>query len=305
MKYLKYTKYVIQGLLVVILALLVYGGLSSAIPKAQPILKATADTAVVPANQKETIHYVAVGDSLTEGIGDQTARGGFVPLLANDLQERYKLTTVEIDNFGVAGDRSDQILKRVKQDKIAKNLKTADVVTLTVGGNDLMKVIQDNFFGLSIKSFTRPRAKYQKRVAELIDEIRKDNPEVPIYLLGIYNPFYLNFPEITDMQTVVDDWNAATEETAAEYDRVHFIPINELLYQGIGEQTGITSELTSSEEAEVDSETKNSSDIKTVDNNVLSDGDKFHPNNTGYQLMANAVRDEMIKTRDEWLEKGK
>lgn len=301
---IKYMKYVIQTLLVLIVALVVYAGLSSGIPKAQPILKATADTRTVVEGQKEKLHYVAIGDSLTEGIGDQTSRGGFVPLLANDLQERYKLTTIEIDNFGVAGERSDQILKRIKKEQIQKNLKSADFVTLTVGGNDLMKVIQDNFFGLSIKSFNRPREKYQKRVAAIIDEVREDNPEVPIYVLGIYNPFFLNFPEITDMQTVVDDWNEATQKTVDSYDKVHFIPINELLYQGIGEQAGVTSELTNSEESAVEAKTHNSSDIKTVDNNVLSDGDKFHPNNTGYQLMANAVRDEMLKTRKEWLEEN-
>ncbi|MEO2748456.1 lipase, partial [Enterococcus faecium] len=37
--------------------------------------------------------------------------------------------------------------------------------------------------------------------------------------------------------------------------------------------------------------------------NVLYEEDHFHPNNLGYQLMANAVRDQLIETQNQWLEK--
>lgn len=295
-------KLVFSGLVVLITGALVFIGLQILLPKAKPILEPTAKI-TESADTKEKIHYVAIGDSLTEGIGDDAKRGGFVPIVAGDLQEHYQLTSVEVENYGVAGERSDQILKRMKkQEKIQKNLKTADVITVTVGGNDLMKVIQDNLFGLSVKSFDKPRAKYQERITEMIMEIRELNKTAPVYVLGIYNPFYLNFPEITDMQTIVDRWNEGTQEVVEANEFCHFIPINDLLYQGLNEEVGIASEVTSSEEAEI--VPSDSSDLNTVDNNVLYDGDKFHPNNIGYQLMANAVRDEMIKTQKEWLPKG-
>ena len=73
-------------------------------------------------NQKEVIHYTAIGDSLTEGIGDLTNSGGFVPIVADDLKEHYNLNGVQTDNFGKNGDRSDQILKRIKENlKNSKN----------------------------------------------------------------------------------------------------------------------------------------------------------------------------------------
>ena len=146
---MKFFKPLITILIVGIGAMLIYIVLNQAIPAAKPILEQT--TTEVVKNQKEKVHFVAVGDSLTEGIGDETKRGGFVPIVANDIEERYRLTSVELENYGVAGERSDQILKRIKKEKkILKNIATADILTLTVGGNDLMKVIQDNFFGLSI-----------------------------------------------------------------------------------------------------------------------------------------------------------
>lgn len=303
MKKQRIMKFLIQALLVFLVALVIFIGLDQLVPKAEPILQPVTSSRQ-KSDFKEKIHYVAIGDSLTEGIGDQTGRGGFVPIIADDLKERYQLTSIEVENYGVAGERSDQILKRIKDDKIMKNVESADFITLTVGGNDLLKVIQNNFFSLKVSSFDKPRKKYQTRVADIIKEIRKVNQTAPIYVLGIYNPFYLNFPEITDMQTVVDKWNDATKETVAESQRAYFIPVNDLLYQGLENQQGISSELSSSDEAKINQGTT-SSGLQTVDNNVLYEGDKFHPNNTGYQLMASALRTELIKTQDEWAKKAK
>ncbi len=86
------------------------------VPKAKPIL-GTGAQQIAKSETKEVIHYVAIGDSLTEGIGDLTNSGGFVPLVAKDLQEQYHLNGVQTDNFGKNGDRSDQILKRIKKMK--------------------------------------------------------------------------------------------------------------------------------------------------------------------------------------------
>ena len=74
-----------------------------------------------------------------------------------------------------------------------------------------MKVIQNNLFGLTVNSFKKPLKNYQENVTELLEEFRSLNKTAPIYILGIYNPFYLNFPEITDMQTIVNNWNKGTE----------------------------------------------------------------------------------------------
>ncbi len=83
------------------------------------------------------------------------------------------MTAVETENYGVNGERSDQILKRVKtKEEIRNNIKTADFITLTVGGNDLMKVIQNNLFGLTVNSFKKPLKNYQENVTELLEEFR-------------------------------------------------------------------------------------------------------------------------------------
>ncbi len=65
--------------------------LSVAIPKAKPLLKQEKVATTAQKKSKRSHHYTAIGDSLTEGIGDLTNSGGFVPIVADDLKEHYKL----------------------------------------------------------------------------------------------------------------------------------------------------------------------------------------------------------------------
>ncbi|MDR1605633.1 MAG: SGNH/GDSL hydrolase family protein [Streptococcaceae bacterium] len=223
---------------------------------------------------QKRLNYVAIGDSLTEGVGDQTDQGGFVPLLANTLDDHYGISVVS-QNFGVSGNTSTQIYKRMTtQKKIQSAIKKADLITITVGGNDVMKVIRTELANLSEKSFVKPAKTYQKQIEAIFDDIRQYNSEAPVYVLGIYNPFYLNFPEITQMQTIIDDWNRATQESVAKQKKMYFVPINDLLYRGIAGTEGITS---------------SGEGTQTIANNALFEEDHFHPNNIGYQIMSDAV----------------
>lgn len=112
-------------------------------------------------------------------------------------------------------------------------------MTLTVGGNDVMAVIRNNLADLQVSSFKKPARQYQERLRKIIDLARKDNKELPIFVLGIYNPFYLNFPELTDMQKVIDDWNDKTKDVLGDYKHVYFVPINDLLYKGLMAKRGL------------------------------------------------------------------
>ncbi|MCU9534270.1 SGNH/GDSL hydrolase family protein [Streptococcus sp. CSL10205-OR2] len=236
-------------------------------------------------NETAQLHYVALGDSLTQGTGDTTNQGGFVSLLSDHLESdnKYQVTS---SNFGVAGNTSQQILKRMTKDEtILPTIKEADFMTLTVGGNDVMAVIKKNLSQLEISSFDQPQKDYQKRLRQIIDLARKENDDLPIYILGIYNPFYLNFPEIVEMQEIIDKWNEATATVASEYENIYFVPINDQLYKGYNGKEGIV-------------ETNDSS--TSVINNALFEEDHFHPNNIGYQIIANAMMEKINETRDKW-----
>lgn len=280
-------KGVLYTLVVFLLAFIVF---LQVIPKAPSLLQTTTNKS---SQKVKRLTYVALGDSLTQGVGDETKRGGFVALVADQLQQDYQLTSIDYENFGKAGDRSDQILARLKKsDSMQKSLKEANVITLTCGGNDLLKVIKENIFHLKKKTFQKPLKKYQQQVGSLIEEIRKYNTKAPIYLLGIYNPFYLNFPEFTQMQEIVDKWNQGSEQVANKYQRVYFIPINDLLYKGLDNQVGIV-------DSKADGIAANG-ESPSISNHLLSEVDRFHPNNIGYRLMAQAVMQEIKQSKRQW-----
>lgn len=223
---------------------------------------------------QKRLNYVAIGDSLTEGVGDQTNQGGFIPLLSNAISEISDVNVVS-QNFGVAGNTSTQIYKRMtKEKKIQSAIKKADVITITVGGNDVMKVIRTQLTNLTENSFEKPAQTYQKQLTEIFDFIRDNNPNAQVYVLGIYNPFYLNFPDITEMQDIINHWDQTTQETIAQQKQMYFVPINDLLYQGVNGSKGVTT---------------SDGEVQTITNNALFEEDHFHPNNIGYQIMSDAV----------------
>ena len=252
------------------------------LPSAEPVMTKPSASAL-----KKTVTYVAIGDSLTKGVGDSTNQGGFVPLLAQSLTNETDLEFKAI-NYGVAGNTSSQILSRMREKKeIRKDLKQAQLLTITVGGNDLRKAILEDTSNLDLDRFDKPTKTYVKNLKQIIELARKDNPDLPIYVVGIYNPLYLNFPDLTELQTLVDQWNQRTEDTLSAYQGVYFVPINDLLYKGIDGKSGVT-------ESELGKE--------TVTNDALYDEDSFHPNNTGYEIMKEAVLEKIHATQKKWFE---
>lgn len=270
-----------QGLVFFLTSLLVFVFLFRALlPTASPRM-----TKPKTAAKEITYTYVALGDSLTEGVGDSTKQGGFVPILAQSLSNENDGQYQPV-NYGVAGNTSAQILDRLKkQTDLQKDLKKAHVMTLTVGGNDLRKVVVDHLSDFSLSDIRKPLKNYTANLKEMITKARKDNPHLPIYVVGIYNPLYLNFPELTSIQTAVDRWNETTEETIAQFDQVYFVPINDALYKGIDGKMGVS---------EV-------SDGKaTIANDALYEEDRFHPNNTGYEKMKQAILEKINATKKTW-----
>lgn len=288
-------KHSIYSVLIVLgMTLLTVIALHFSFPKAQP--KLTRTSSVAASSVKEQIHFTAVGDSLTEGVGDTMKRGGFVPLVADSLQGNYPVKSVETDNYGVAGERSDQILKRIKKDKkLQQDIASADMLTLTVGGNDIMKVIRNNVFGLKVSSFSRPMKNYQENLSEIFAQMRSLNKKAPIYVVGVYNPFYVNFPQITEMQTIIENWDQGTKKVIASEKNAYFVPIDKVISEGTEETNAIDGTQDSSQ---------SDGNLNTIKNKALYEEDNFHPNTIGYQLITKEIMKQMKTSQNRWLKRS-
>lgn len=163
----------------------------------------------------EKSEYLALGDSITSGYGLVEPSDSFTEIVANSL-------SMELLNLAVDGNTSADLLKVVSDNANKKAIKNADLITISIGGNDLLqvlfKLIRD-VAGLSeemkftelqeallnvdnlipkikeildnpenIALFDKAIDNYSKNIDETIERIRKLNPNVKIVLLNLYNP---------------------------------------------------------------------------------------------------------------------
>jgi len=209
---------------------------------------------------KEETRIVAVGDSLTQGVGDSTGNGGYVGILNNTINQINHL--VEFGNYGHRGDRTDQLLKRLDDPNVSTAIADADIVLMTIGANDIMQVVKENFTNLNMKEFKEERVHYEARLREIFAKIRKMNPETEIYLVGFYNPYDKYFKDIEELAMIVDEWNSAGKAITEELDHVNYIPTKDL--------------------------------FDDTDEDLFAE-DNFHPNDLGYQRMAKRVLEYLTK----------
>ncbi|WP_262314586.1 SGNH/GDSL hydrolase family protein [Lacticaseibacillus parakribbianus] len=268
-------------LFVAAVAVLAFGGWQLFGPRPHKVTLAGQTTAV------KKLELTAVGDSLTHGVGDETDAGGYVALIKTDLQATgdYAVTT---QNYGVTGDTSSQIQARIdKQPKLQQAIKAADVLTVTVGGNDLMHVLQAHFLDMSAKDVAQGNAAFQKRLKKLVTTMRGLNDTAPIYVFGIYNPFYVYFPKLTAMTDSVTTWNKATQQTLAALDGAYYVDIDSVLSKG--GTTATKAAKSSLKQA-----------LSGSANPLIFTQDHFHPNNAGYAKMTSQLWAKMQATKKWW-----
>lgn len=260
--------------------------------------------------KKPKVNLVALGDSLTQGVGDTTQNGGYVYLIKQVLEKRLDATVVT-RNYGKAGDRSDQIMERLQQQKKQQAaLKKANVITMTVGGNDLMQTLQKNFNSLSSTQLASvmPTAQksYSQKLDELLQTVRSYNSHAPIFLYTVYNPFYVYFPALTQLQKYTAQWNLVAQQKTAKNKNVYVVNIEKRLSEGqYYEHSSNLKETTVTDynnfSGQKLSKILNNQKEK---NNYLSPADHFHPNVKGYKYMAAKLYQVMIKHKGTWLKEG-
>ena len=65
---------------------------------------------------------VSVGDSLTQGVGDSTGQGGYVPYLKKLLEDSSGINQANFTNYAVRGNRSDQLFKKIKTKEVQSSI---------------------------------------------------------------------------------------------------------------------------------------------------------------------------------------
>jgi lysophospholipase L1-like esterase len=214
------------------------------------------------------VHLLALGDSLTEGIGDRQGQGGYVGRLQQWLEQHKGVRTVSVINLGKRGLQLNQLDEVV--DQHAAQIERADLILMTIGGNDIMKVVRSHFFDLSYELFDKEQTRFAERLDHLLASIRAANPDATIVLVGLYNPFSSSLPNIPEIDEVIERWNNGSKQVLKRYDRTIFVNVKDLF--------------------------DNRDDVLY--------NDEFHPNEIGYEQMAKRVYDELTKHEEMWLRRS-
>ena len=184
----------------------------------------------------ETLHVVAIGDSLAYGAGDESGQG-----IAGRLEEelrRLGVRSVETVNLGVNGAQTSDLLARLRSKRTREAIAAADAVVLSIGANDLFRTPHSREEILRAPFAVAERI--LGRIESIVADIHSINPNARVLLLGGYNPVpghewaptinqYLGMWDATLAARFEDDRRVAvvkmadivTPQRLSRYDRFH------------------------------------------------------------------------------------
>lgn len=225
-------------------------------PKSSNLIKKT-DVVAKEKKKTGTLQIVSLGDSLTRGVGDKEGIG-YIGRMKEDLQKDYK-QKVALTNLAVSGAKMPDLLKQIESNGAQYSIKQADVIVLTIGGNDLFPG-WESLGKIDLETYRPDTETFQNEAKKIIEEIRKLNTDSPIFWLGLYNPFE-DVEDLKGSSNIVVDWNASLEKLAINNKNVYITPTFDL-FQNRGKD--------------------------------LLYSDHFHPNEVGYTYMADRLVQNVV-----------
>ncbi len=221
--------------------------------------QAVAVSANAAAIKDGQLRVVALGDSLTKGTGDATG-GGYVGYVEKQLEAGFQKKNIPVmmNNFGINGYVSAQLLELLDQPKVQAELKVADLILMSIGGNDLFKGGK-TLANQNQQEVDQIQQDFQKQLLAIVQKIRKMNPESPLLMIGLYNPFGQSKEEDWTNQ-VVRHWNMVTADTLSVDKHTVLVPTYDLFQ---------------------------------LETKLYLHSDQFHPNAVGYMRMAQRVMEAM------------
>ncbi|QBP40338.1 SGNH/GDSL hydrolase family protein [Paenisporosarcina antarctica] len=206
------------------------------------------------------VSYLALGDSIAAG---QTPMSeidtGYSDLIAQEIARNQPLAFYSKD-LSFPGFTTADVLERVQSKEAEQLIKNANVITISAGANDLLRLIQANDKSGSL-SFQQIPVDFslntvRKNMLTMLTDLKKIAPKAEIYVMG----YYFAYPHARESQKF---------GTAKQLDR-----LNDILAK-VSKKAGVNF-------VSVDAAFGNNA-IDKVPNAA-----DVHPNAVGYRAMANS-----------------
>lgn len=170
------------------------------------------------------LRAVVLGDSVARGAGDE--RGGGIATALDDHFRALGMCAAPVVNSGINGARTHHVRNLLAGARARAAVRTADVIVLSIGGNDLYGDSVAKLLAILI-----PNHRQQKTLNDvqgLVRMIRATNPAARIYLLGLYNP-YRRTPLRAWLDRQINEWDARLIRRFAAAEDVVVVRIVDLL----------------------------------------------------------------------------
>lgn len=207
----------------------------------------------------KAINLVALGDSITHGVGDPEKKG-YIKGVKAKLEEKQN-SPVQVSNFAIPRYTTDKVIEQLQDKKINAQIKKANYIILYIGTNDFRKSANFQFNPLDVKGINEGKVKFTTNLYKILEHLRIENSAALIFVIGLYQP-YVEYPNQQEILSMIEHWNDEILNVAGNFERTYFVPTLDL-FQNKPKSTYFS--------------------------------DSLHPNPAGYQLIADRVSGKVLK----------
>jgi lysophospholipase L1-like esterase len=168
------------------------------------------------ASKGSQIHHLAIGDSIIRGWG-APKNEDLVYQFANKLNLETQKEII-FQNKGINGITSGELNNLVQEGKFDEEIIKADIITVNVGGNDILRVVKKSKdFYSAVKSFEELQSTFSKNLSEIAERISSINPNATLVFLELYNPLPLDNQVYSIADKLLPNWNLRIYEVSNQY----------------------------------------------------------------------------------------
>ncbi|HYK74010.1 MAG TPA: GDSL-type esterase/lipase family protein [Pseudoneobacillus sp.] len=184
-------------------------------------IKVNADTSKVSYldyfrhSKVSAIYNLAIGDSVIRGVGAKQNEN-LVYQFSNKL-EKQTHKRIQFKNEGINGITSSELKDMVLDGRFDEEIKKADIVTVNVGGNDVLRMAKNKDFQTVIQSYDQLQSTFSKNLSSIAARIYKVNPNATLVFLELYNPLSTSEKLYSIAEKLLPNWNLKIYEVANQY----------------------------------------------------------------------------------------
>jgi lysophospholipase L1-like esterase len=162
----------------------------------------------------KTINHLALGDSIIRGY-QIAEEENLVNQFSVQLEQETGKQIVS-NNEGIIGITSEKLNQLVQDGHFDEAIKEADIVTVNVGGNDVLKAVKKSDLYSALKSFDSLQSGFTDNLTGIASKIGELNPSATIVFLELYNPMPADHQFYSLADKLLPKWNINIYEVAKE-----------------------------------------------------------------------------------------